>query len=177
MAPGDGPGRFPDPDMLQIGSIGIPNSPNPSYTPSRLTREEQSTQFALWCLLSAPLLLSCDIAGMDEATFRLLTNDGLIAINQDPLAAPPSVENRDSGILVYRKPLADGSEAVGIFNRSGEHRTCRLDDCRYGRDLRDGETRELCGEVHLVPHSSRIFRTVPARSGAETADSFRSVTA
>ena len=27
-----GPGRFPDPDMLQIGSIGIPNSPNPSAT-------------------------------------------------------------------------------------------------------------------------------------------------
>ncbi len=161
-----GPGRYPDPDMLQIGAIGIPNSPNPKYTPTRLTAGEQRLQFTLWCLLSAPLLLSCDIAGMDDETFRLLTNDDLIAINQDPLAEAPRIEDRGNGVLIYRKALADGTEAIGLFNRSGDHCICRLDHAAQGRDLWDGEFRDLSGDFPLPPHSTRIFRTTGA--GVET---------
>ncbi len=154
------PGRFPDPDMLQIGAIGIPNRPNPTYTPSRLTQEEQRLQLSLWSLLSAPLLLSCDIAGMDDATFRLLTNDEVIAINQDPLAAAPEIETRNDGLLIYRKALADGTEALGLFNRGEESRTCRLDRASRGRDLWNGETVELAGEFPVAPHSVRLYRTL-----------------
>ena len=152
------PGRFPDPDMLQIGAIGIPNRPNPTYTPSRLTLEEQRLQFSLWCLLSAPLLLSCDIAGMDDDTFQLLTNDDVIAINQDPLAAAPVIEKRQDGIWVYRKALADDTEAIGIFNRSEQRRVCRLNLEAGGRDLWNGENVELAGDFSVAPHGVRLFR-------------------
>ena len=147
-----GPGRFPDPDMLQIGAIGIP----------RLSAEEQRTQFTLWCLLSAPLLLSCDIAGMDEATFGLLTNDAIIAINQDPLVSPPEIRDRGNGILEYRKPLADSATAVAFFNRSDDRRSCLLDEECRGRELWSGEERELCGELTVQPHSVQLYRTLSA---------------
>lgn len=161
-----GPGRHPDPDMLQIGAIGIPNRPNPTYTPSRLTPEEQRLQFSLWCLLSAPLLLSCDIAGMDDETFRLLTNDDLIAVDQDPLVCPPRIRDCGDGVLEYRKPLADGSEAIGLFNRADEIRRTRLEIPRRGRELWSGEERELCGEFTVAPHSCAVYRSgSPAESG------------
>ena len=155
-----GPGRYPDPDMLQIGAIGIPNRPNPAYTPTRLTLDEQRLQFSLWSLLSAPLLLSCDIAGMDEATHQLLTNDAVIAVNQDPLVAPPRIETRDDGTVIYRKALADGTEALGLFNRSDEPRRCRLELRCRGRELWTGATGELCGEFTIAPHAVRLYRTL-----------------
>ncbi len=158
-----GPGRFPDPDMLQIGAIGIPNTPNPTFSPTRLTLEEQRLQFTLWCILSAPLLLSCDIAGMDETTFRLLTNDELIAIDQDPLVAPPEIRDCGNGLLEYRKPLADGAMAVALFNRSDDKRVCRLEEERIGRELWCGEERELCGEFAVLPHSVQLYRTSSPR--------------
>ncbi len=159
-----GPGRFPDPDMLQIGAIGVPNTPNPTFSPTRLTLDEQRLQFTLWCLLSAPLLLSCDIAGMDEATFQLLTNDELIAIDQDPLVSPPEIRDRGRGILEYRKKLADGATVVALFNRSDDRRSCLLDEACRGRELWSGEERELCGELMVLPHSVQLYRTLPAPS-------------
>ena len=157
-----GPGRFPDLDMLQIGAIGVPNTPNPTFTMTRLTPEEQRTQFTLWCMLSAPLLLSCDIAGMDDATFRLLTNDELIAVDQDPLVSPPEIRDRGNGVLEYSKRLADGSTAIALFNRSDDRRTCRLEKECKGRELWNGEERELCGEMTIQPHSVQLYRTLPA---------------
>ena len=155
-----GPGCFPDPDMLQIGAIGIPNTPNPAFLPTRLTLEEQRLQFTLWCILSAPLLLSCDIAGMDESTFRLLTNDELIAIDQDPLVAPPEIRDRGNGIVEYRKTLADGTTAIALFNRADEKRSCRLGEELRGRELWSGEELELCGDFAVAPHSVRLYRTL-----------------
>ncbi len=157
-----GPGRFPDLDMLQIGAIGVPNTPNPVFSRTRLTPEEQRTQFTLWCLLSAPLLLSCDIAGMDEETFRLLTNDALIAIDQDPLVAPPEIRDHGNGLLEYRKPLADGTMAIGLFNRSDENRLCRLEEPRYARELWNGEERDLCGDFPVAAHAVKLYRTSEA---------------
>lgn len=168
-----GPGRFPDPDMLQIGAIGIPNSPNPTFSMTRLTLEEQRTQFTLWCLLSAPLLLSCDIAGMDEETFQLLTCDELIALNQDPLASAPEIRDRGNGILEYRKPLADGGTAIGLFNRNDDRHCCLLDEECRGRELWSGEERELCGEFTVQPHSVLLYRTLPSPIKQESA--FRNV--
>lgn len=63
---------------------------------------------------------------MDESTFRLLTNDELIAIDQDPLVAPPEIRDRGNGIVEYRKTLADGTTAIALFNRADEKRSCRL---------------------------------------------------
>ncbi len=156
------PGHWIDPDMLQIGAIGIPNRQNITYQPSRLTYEEQRTQFTLWSLLSAPLLLSCDVAGMDDSTFALLTNPDVIAVNQDSLAAVPIIEKPSETLRIYRKPLLDGSLAIGVFNLSDELLHTELEMPSSTRELWTGtESGADHVKMTIQPHGVAVYRTKP----------------
>ncbi len=107
-----GPGHWNDPDMLVVGDVGW----GPSLHPTHLTPDEQYTHISLWSLLAAPLLIGCDLSHLDAFTKGLLTNDEVIAVNQDELGRQAArVSDRD-GIQIWVKDLADGSKAVGIFN-------------------------------------------------------------
>ena len=112
-APFQKPGNWNDPDMLVVGTGWFGGE---NMHPSRLTPNEQYTQISLWSLLSAPLLIGCDLTRLDDFTLNLLTNDEVIAIDQDPLgkAALPGVKNENYVIMV--KDMEDGSKAVGLFN-------------------------------------------------------------
>src|SRR5438034_7619572 len=76
------PGNWNDPDMLVVGLVGW----GPKLHPTKLTPDEQYTHISLWCLLSAPLLIGCDMERLDPFTLSLLTNDEVLAIDQDRLA-------------------------------------------------------------------------------------------
>ena len=114
-----GPGHWNDPDMLQIGNTAHPHKPS-DFFPTHLTPDEQYSQMSLWCLLCSPLLLSCDIASIDEFTFNLLTNDEVIEVNQDPLGeqARRIVNKSIPNFEVWAKNMEDGTKVVGLFNRS-----------------------------------------------------------
>jgi len=109
-----GPGRYNDPDMLVVGEVGWGK---PRRT--KLSSDEQYTQMSLWCLLSAPLLLGCDLEKLDPFTLGLLTNPEVLEVNQDGLCRQATRVSRRGRIEVYSKPMEDGSRAVGIFNRGG----------------------------------------------------------
>ncbi|MCK9399111.1 MAG: NPCBM/NEW2 domain-containing protein [Bacteroidales bacterium] len=110
-SPYAGPGHWNDPDMLVVGQVGW----GPNLHPSRLTPDEQYTHISLWCLLSAPLLIGCDLSRLDDFTLSLLTNDEVLAINQDELGRQAIRVFQDKGYEVWAKPLADSSVAVGLF--------------------------------------------------------------
>ena len=112
-APYAGPGHWNDPDMLVVGRVGW----GPGLHPTQLTPNEQYTHISLWSLLSAPLLIGCDMTQMDPFTFSLLSNDDVIAVNQDPLGKQATRVWADGDAEAWAKPLADGSTAVGLFNR------------------------------------------------------------
>lgn len=107
------PGNWNDPDMLVVGKVGW----GPSLHPTRLTPNEQYTHISLWSLLASPLLIGCDLTQLDEFTFGLLSNDEVLEVNQDPLGKQATRLSQNGAIEVWGKPLADGSWAVGIFNR------------------------------------------------------------
>ncbi len=107
------PGRWNDPDMLVVGKVGW----GPSLHPTRLTPNEQYTHISLWCLLSTPLLIGCDMTQLDEFTLGLLTNDEVLDVNQDPLGKQAAQIRKDGFLEVWSKKLSDGSMAVGLFNR------------------------------------------------------------
>jgi alpha-galactosidase len=108
------PGHWNDPDMLIVGKVGWGNLHS-----SRLTGDEQYTHISLWSLLAAPLLIGCDMTQFDDFTLGLLTNDEVLAVNQDPLGkqATRVVDDPTAGIEIWARPLADSTMAVGLFNR------------------------------------------------------------
>ena len=112
-APYQSPGHFNDPDMLVVGWVGW-GKPHPT----KLTPDEQYTHISLWSLLSAPLLIGCDLEKLDPFTLGLLTNDEVIAMNQDTLVKPAICVSPNGDLKVYVKELSDGTKAVGLFNTS-----------------------------------------------------------
>ncbi len=119
-APYAGPGHWNDPDALVIGQVGGWGS---ALAPTRLTPDEQYTHVSLWSLLSAPLLIACDLTHLDAFTLGLLTNDEVLDINQDPLGKQATQISNDGDKVVYAKTLEDGSIAIGLFNRGSRETT------------------------------------------------------
>ena len=100
-----GPGHWNDPDMLEIGN-------------GHMNRNEYRTHMALWALLAAPLLAGNDLRDMSPETKELLTNSEVIAVDQDLKGVQGHRVWQEGPLEIWTKPLADGSQAVGLFNRS-----------------------------------------------------------
>lgn len=168
FAPYQTPGAWNDPDMLVLGRVGW----GPELRPTRLTQDEQTTHFALWCLWSAPLLVGCPLDQLDAHTRALLTNADLIDIDQDAAGvqawSKPLGKNPDH--VAYYKPLANGDAAVGLVNfteraaeltldfkttgeRSSETQLVR--DCLAQKDL--GEKRKKIA-VRVPAHGCAVYR-------------------
>ncbi len=118
-APYASPGHWNDPDMLVVGKVGW----GPNLHDSRLTPNEQYTHISLWCLLSSPLLIGCDLTQLDDFTLNLLTNDEVLEVNQDPLGQQARRVSQDGYLEVWAKKMYDGSTAVGLFNRGETSKT------------------------------------------------------
>ncbi len=100
-----GPGHWNDPDMLEVGNGGM-------------TLDEYRTHMSLWAILAAPLLAGNDLTKMSPDTIALLTNREVLAINQDPAGQQGDrVWSEGPALEIWARPLADGSKAVGLFNR------------------------------------------------------------
>jgi alpha-galactosidase len=97
-----GNGYWNDPDMLVVGDQG-------------LTEVEQETHFALWSIISAPLMLGNDPRNMSDFEKKLILNKEIIAVNQDP---------HEQGYLlkeehltqIWKKQLSNGDLAVLAIN-------------------------------------------------------------
>jgi alpha-galactosidase len=115
------PGHYSDADLLVVGHVGGWSGNGPR--PTRLTPDEQYTHISLWCLLTSPLLISCDMEKMDDFTLSLLTNDEVLEVNQDTLCKQATQVGGQGDLKVYAKPLDDGSLAVGLFNTGATEAT------------------------------------------------------
>ncbi len=154
-----GPGHWNDPDMLVGGNGGG----GPDLHPTRLTPNEQITHITLWCLLSSPLLIGCDLADMDAFTLALLTNDEVLDVNQDPLGEPANRRAKNDTAEVWARRLWDGTMAVGLFNRGaiGREVTAKWSDLELSgpQPVRDLWQREDLGEF-----DGSFTTTVPGHS-------------
>nr|WP_321378749.1 NPCBM/NEW2 domain-containing protein [uncultured Bacteroides sp.] len=110
-APWAKPGNWNDADMLVVGYVGWGN-----LHPTLLRPDEQYLHVSLWSLFSTPLLLGCDLEKLDDFTLNLLTNDEVIAVNQDALGIQATCVQTIGDLRIYVKELEDGSRAVGFCN-------------------------------------------------------------
>ncbi|MCM1108306.1 MAG: alpha-galactosidase [Clostridium sp.] len=112
-----GEGHYNDMDMLEIGR--------------GLSEAEERTHFGMWCIMSSPLLIGCDMTKIPERSLNLISNPELIAINQDALGLQARIVATGSdGLTVYAKDvrtLHGNTRAVAIYNPANNAQTYTLD--------------------------------------------------
>lgn len=110
-----GPGHFADMDLLEVGNPGM-------------TIAEQRTHFAIWALFKSTLMISTNVPQMSSETYNILSNQNLIAINQDSLGEPISLVQRYTcDYDLYSGNLANGDLAVFAFDQSNSSRELSID--------------------------------------------------
>jgi alpha-galactosidase len=122
-APFASPGHWNDPDMLVVGYVGW----GPALHMTNLTPDEQYTHISMWCMQSAPLLIGCDMDRLDPFTLSLLTNDEVLAVDQDALGKQAVCVDTIGAVDIYMKDLEDGSKVIGFFNRGPQVETVDFD--------------------------------------------------
>ncbi len=172
-SPYSAPYSFNDLDMLIVGldgksCVGLPGC----------TKEEYQTHFALWSLMSSPLMISCDIRNMSADTKEILMNKELIAINQDEEGRQGYAWkiHKDEDYYGIAKPLSNGDYAFGLFNLSDKD--CNITNCLnlkfwdiglpygsgYGFEIRDVINHKDIGlrkeyvTANLKSHECAVFR-------------------
>ena len=152
-----GDGHYNDMDMLEIGR--------------GLKQEEEETHFGMWCIMSSPLLIGCDLTSIPEQSLKLLTNKELIALNQDPLSLQAYVVQHEGNGYVLVKDIEKrrgNIRAVALYNPSDE--TCsfnvplsllELEGKTKVRDLinrKDERSVNKTLQFDVAPHSVKILR-------------------
>jgi alpha-galactosidase len=151
-----GPGHWNDPDMLEVGNGGMTNT-------------EYRSHFSLWSIMAAPLLIGTDLRDASAATFEILKNREVIAVDQDTLGVQGRVLRNEGGLWVFAKPLADGDVAVALFNENAYGARIATTAKAVGlpdadtyllRDLWAHETTESAGTIAAgVPaHGTAMYR-------------------
>lgn len=100
-----GEGHYNDMDMLEVGR--------------GLGDRIDLTHFGMWCMMSSPLLIGCDLTEISEETLELLTNKELIAINQDRLGLQANVVTRTGDVLLLAKDIETtmgNKRAFAVYN-------------------------------------------------------------
>jgi len=127
------PGHYGDLDMLQIGPLGAPNAAVTVFKPSPLKPSEQYVQVTLWSILTQPLLLSCNVPTMDAFDLNLVSNDEVLAVNQDPLVKQAArIACKPGEWEIWAKELADGGKAVALFNLSDKEQVLSVSKLQLG---------------------------------------------
>jgi len=151
LEPFAGPGHWNDPDMLEVGNGGM-------------NHDEYITHMSLWVLLAAPLLAGNDLAKMTPETLDILTNKEVIAVDQDPRGVQGRRVAQEGPLEVWAKPLADGSVAVGLFNRGESNNAVTVDFRNLGL-RRSATVRNLWTHADLGSFAGSYTADVP-RHGA-----------
>jgi alpha-galactosidase len=120
LAYASGPGRWNDPDMLEVGNGGM-------------SVEEYRTHFSLWAMVASPLLAGNDLRAMKPEIAQILMNREVIAVNQDKLGKGGSRVMKSGDVEVWVKPLEKNQVAVAFFNRGAAEASV---DVKWASDLK-----------------------------------------
>ncbi len=162
-----GPNGWNDPDMLVVGLYGKKGAPSTDLGGTGCTDTEYQSQMSLWCLMAAPLMITCDVRNMNEATKRILTNKDIIAIDQDPLGIQAERKLKTDLLQIFVKPLSNGDVALGILNTSDQEQTTEVNpetlgifNKRKAKDLWSGQTMKTGKriKVKMAAHETKVFR-------------------
>jgi len=163
------PGCYNDIDMLTVGMYGKGNVGTTGCGDA-----DYRTQFVLWCMYGAPLMLGCDIRSMNETTRKLVTNPNLIALDQDAQCRPPIWSRHvwTENARCAFKHLDKNEYAMAFYNMNDEEGPVYADFNQFGitaasdyalqfTDLISGEDIGCYKEylrLQIPAHDCRVFR-------------------
>ena len=171
-APYAGSGHWPDADMLPFGTL----APHPGLgeaRTSRLTHDEERTQFVLWAIARSPLILGSNLTRLDAFTRSLISNRKIIELNQGawttrPLGHPLGI---DKSIRVWIASPSDerpGETIIAFFNLGPDSTSLRATWAdlglapirRTGLDLFTGKhfSADSAIELQVATHATSLIR-------------------
>ncbi|HEX7505371.1 MAG TPA: putative Ig domain-containing protein, partial [Polyangia bacterium] len=157
------PGHWPDADMLPLGTIGSRQC--------AFSHNQQVTVISLWAIMPSPLIFGGMMTKLstDSWTLALLTNEEVLAVNQDALGARGKQITASGSTEVWAKDLSGGRKAVALFNRGTQDATVSVTFSQLGvtgtppvRDLwhRADATGMTSGISVNVPHDGALMYTL-----------------
>ena len=141
-----GNGYWNDPDMMVTGNQG-------------LSDPEQEAHFALWCIMSSPLILGNDPGNMNQFERDLITNKEMIAINQDPAGQGVIIKENDNS-QIWMKKLSNGSVALLLLNLNTNSRqdvSINLKEIGFSRK---SKIRDVINHKDLSTSSKSVTRSL-----------------
>lgn len=156
-----GDGHYNDMDMMVVGFREA--SP---VGGEGLTQTEEEAHFGLWCIMSSPLLIGCNLENLPDSSLQLLTNKELIALNQDPLGLQAYVAQHENEGYVLVKDIEQkrgNVRAVALYNPSDT--LCSFSvpftSLEFGGNVK---VRDLARQNDLGNFSDVFERTLPPHS-------------
>jgi alpha-galactosidase len=145
-----GPGRWNDPDMLEVGNGGM-------------TATEYQSHFSLWCIVAAPLITGNDLTTMTAQTEAILTNAEAIAVDQDP-AGEQGIPTAGTTLQVWCKPLGTDftNKAVALFNNTNTTQSITVTWTNLGLQAGAARVRDLWGHADLGVFTNSFTTNVPS---------------
>ena len=165
------PGAWPDADMLPLGHIGIRAERGEDRT-TRFTCDEQRTVISLWSIAQSPLMFGGDLPTSDDYTISLLTNDEVLAANQQGAHGGALAESGD-GVVWTADAIGSDAKYLAVFNVGDREPvdirvdwpalkmplTCELRDLWERKDLGAIEGGHI---FRVAPHASGLYKLSPA---------------
>jgi alpha-galactosidase len=109
--PDVGPGGWNDFDSLEIG-----NGSNDG-----LTVPERRSAMTLWSMADSPLILGTNLTNLNPTDLAMLTNQAVISVDQDGVAAARIVDDGDG--QVFSKRESNGDYVIALYNTSATDTT------------------------------------------------------
>lgn len=153
------PGNWDDPDFVIAGD-------------PELTIPEARSQFALWSMMSAPLILGVDLTQITPDGLAILGNTRVIAVDQDPLGHMATLLERNATMDVLIKPMKAGY-AVTLLNRGSTALPLTItasdlgfaSGCSFAlQDLWSGTTTASAHQINadVAAHDAGIWKVTPS---------------
>jgi alpha-galactosidase len=162
------PGHWPDCDMIQIGKLSKRGPVGPERY-SRFTEDELYTHMNFWCLYRSPLMLGGNQPENRELELKLVTNDEVLAVNQQ--GENPKQLYKKDGSMVWVSQVSGSKDLyVGLFNIADSAHDVSIDFASLGlkgkisvRDLwkkTDLGTFKKQYKQNINPHGSVLLRLI-----------------
>jgi hypothetical protein len=145
-----GPGGWNDLDSLDVGNGAMDG----------LTKAERQSYMTLWAINKAPLYTGDDLTKLDSYGVSLLTNQEVIAVDQNdsPVARPVTPVGDQQ---VWAAKNSDGSYTVALFNLGASPAAVTANWASFGF-TGNASVRDLWNKQNLGTYKNKITEALPA---------------